>query len=112
MINVTIVDNLHRNTYPVDPNTTLRSVLEAHDVDYTTGQTKLDGSSLAAGDLDKTFADFGIAEKCYLVNIAKQDNARLILLRWCLFPHRGAAYRNSLHAAGSGQRKRGQSFQI
>lgn len=51
MINVTIVDNLHRNTYPVDPNTTLRSVLEAHDVDYTTGQTKLDGSSLAAGDL-------------------------------------------------------------
>lgn len=37
MINVTIVDNLHRNTYPVDPNTTLRSVLEAHDVDYTTG---------------------------------------------------------------------------
>lgn len=39
------------------------------------GQTKLDGSSLAAGDLDKTFADFGIAEKCYLVNIAKQDNA-------------------------------------
>ena len=68
MINVTIVDNL-------DPNTTLRSVLEAHDVDYTTGQTKLDGSSLAAGDLDKTFADFGIAEKCYLVNIAKQDNA-------------------------------------
>ena len=72
MINVTIVDNLHRNTYPVDPNTTLRSVLEAHDVDYTTGQTKLDGSSLAAGDLDKTF---GISEKCYLVNIAKQDNA-------------------------------------
>ena len=75
MINVTIVDNLHRNTYPVDPNTTLRSVLEAHDVDYTTGQTKLDGSSLAAGALDKTFVDFGIAEKCYLVNIAKQDNA-------------------------------------
>lgn len=107
MINVTIVDNLHRNTYPVDPNTTLRSVLEAHDVDYTTGQTKLDGSSLAAGDLDKTFADFGIAEKCYLVNIAKQDNACGVSSPTGVLP-----YRNSLHAAGSGQRKRGQSFQI
>lgn len=75
MINVTFVNNLHRNTYPVDPNTTLRSALEAHNIDYTTGQTKLDSSPLEPGDLDKTFADFGIAEKCYLVNIAKQDNA-------------------------------------
>ena len=64
MINVTIVDNLHRNTYPVDPNTTLRSVLEAHDVDYTTGQTKLDGSSLAAGDLDKTFGKVLPGQHC------------------------------------------------
>ena len=62
MINVTIVDNLHRNTYPVDPNTTLRSVLEAHAVDYTAGQPKLEGSSQAAGALEKTFADFGIVE--------------------------------------------------
>lgn len=75
MINVTLVLNLRRNTYPVDPNTTLRSVLEAHNVDYTSGQTKLDSSPLEPGDLDKTFADFGITEKCYLVNIVKQDNA-------------------------------------
>ena len=98
MINVTIVDNLHRNTYPVDPNTTLRSVLEAHDVDYTTGQTKLDGSSLAAGDLDKTFADFGIAGKGLSGGVSSPTGV--------------LPYRNSLHAAGSGQRKRGQSFQI
>jgi hypothetical protein len=34
----------------------------------------LDGSPLHPGDLDKTFADFGIAEKCYLLNVVKADN--------------------------------------
>lgn len=75
MINVTIGTNLRRTSYAIDPNTTLRSALETHDVDYTAGQTNLDGTPLQAGDLDKTFADFGITEKCYLINIAKQDNA-------------------------------------
>ena len=34
-----------------------------------------DSLTLSPGDLDKTFADFGIAEKCYLLNVVKADNA-------------------------------------
>ena len=35
----------------------------------------LDGSSLNPGDLDKTFQQFGITEKCFLLNVVKADNA-------------------------------------
>ena len=39
------------------------------------GIINLDGSTLNPGDLDKTFADFGIKENCFLLNVAKVDNA-------------------------------------
>ena len=32
-------------------------------------------STLKPGDLDKTFAEFGIKEKCFLMQIVKADNA-------------------------------------
>jgi len=75
MIKVTIGNNLKRESVIIDENTTLRSALEANGVDYTRGVTNLDGSSLNPGDLDKTFKDFGIAEKCFLFNVVKADNA-------------------------------------
>ncbi len=68
MIKVTIGNNLSRQSVIIDENTTLRTALEANNIDYTVGMTSLDGSTLGAGDLDKTFADFGITEKCYLGN--------------------------------------------
>ena len=49
--------------------------LEEAGIDYTRGVMHLDGSSLQAGELDKTFEDFGIAEKCFLLNVVKADNA-------------------------------------
>lgn len=75
MIKVTIGNNVKRETVIIDKNTTLRAALEDNGVDYARGVMHLDGSSLQPGDLDKTFADFNIAEKCYLLNVVKTDNA-------------------------------------
>ena len=75
MIKVVVGNNVKRETVIVDANTTLRTVLEAANVDYTRGVMHLDGASLNPGDLDKTFASLGITEKCYLLNVVKADNA-------------------------------------
>jgi len=75
MIKVTIGNNVKRKTEILDENTTLRTALEDAEIDYSRGTMNLDGSSLGPGDLDKTFADFGITEKCFLLNVVKADNA-------------------------------------
>lgn len=75
MIKVTMGNNVKRESQIIDENTTLRTALEDAGIDYTTGVMHLDGASLGPGDLDKTFKDFGIAEKCFLLNVVKADNA-------------------------------------
>jgi len=75
MIKVTVGNNVKRESVIIDENSTLRSCLEANGIDYTRGQIHLDGASLKPGDLDKKFSEFGITEKCFLLNVAKQDNA-------------------------------------
>jgi len=75
MVKVVVGNNVKRESVIVDSDATLRSVLEDAGIDYTRGVMHLDGSSLQAGDLDKTFDDFGIAEKCFLLNVVKADNA-------------------------------------
>lgn len=75
MIKVTVGNNVKRESVIVDENTTLRTVLEDNGVDYTSGTMHLDGSSLKPGEIDKTFAELGITEKCYLLNVVKADNA-------------------------------------
>jgi hypothetical protein len=75
MIKVTMGNNVKRSSEILDVNTTLKEALEAAEIDYTTGIMNLDGSTLGPGDLSKTFADFGITEKCYLLNVVKAENA-------------------------------------
>jgi hypothetical protein len=75
MIKVIVGNNVERKSDIVEPTKTLRQVLEENEIDYTRGVMHLDGSSLNPGDLDKTFADFGINEKCFLLNVVKADNA-------------------------------------
>ncbi|MBR1525545.1 MAG: hypothetical protein IJ640_02655 [Prevotella sp.] len=75
MVKVVVGNNVKRETAIVDSATTLRTVLEDAGIDYTKGVMHLDGSSLNPGDLDKTFAQFGITEKCFLLNVVKADNA-------------------------------------
>ncbi len=75
MIKVTVGNNVKRESVIVEASRTLRSVIEDAGIDYTRGVMHLDGSSLQAGDFDKSFADFGITEKCFLLNVVKADNA-------------------------------------
>lgn len=75
MVQVKVGDNNTRQTVIVDSNTTLRQVFEDAGVDYANGQANLDGTSLKPGDLDKTFADFGVAEHCFLTSVVKTTNA-------------------------------------
>lgn len=75
MIKVIVGNNVNRTPVIVSPTTTLRAVLEKAGIDYSRGVMHLDGSSLNPGDLDKTFADFNITEKCFLLNVVKADNA-------------------------------------
>ena len=73
MIQVTVGNNVKREKMIVDANRTLRSVLEEAGIDYTRGVMHLDGASVNPGDLHKTFASFGIAEKCFLLSVVKAD---------------------------------------
>lgn len=75
MIKVVIGNNVKRETKIVDESQTLRKALEDAGVDYTRGSVNLDGATLGPGDLDKTFAQHGITEKCYLLQVVKADNA-------------------------------------
>lgn len=75
MIKVTVGNNVKRESVIVDENTTLRATLEDNGVDYSRGTMHLDGASLNPGDLDKTFDQLGIKEKCFLLNVVKADNA-------------------------------------
>lgn len=75
MVQVIVGNNVKRETVVVSPETTLRTVLEQNNIDYSRGVMHLDGASLNPGDLDKSFANLGITEKCYLLNVVKADNA-------------------------------------
>lgn len=73
MIKVIIGNNVKRETKIIDENKTLRQTLEEAGVDYTRGSVNLDGATLTPGDLDKSFAQHGITEKCYLLQVIKAD---------------------------------------
>ena len=75
MVKVCVGNNVKRDNVIVDSNVTLRSVLEDAHIDYTKGSMHLDGATLQPGDLDKTFEQMGITEKCFLLNVVKADNA-------------------------------------
>lgn len=77
MIKVSFSSNVKRFTSnPFDENTTtVRQFLEENEIDYSRAITSIDGCPLQAGDMDKTFADFGITEKCLLTSVVKADNA-------------------------------------
>ena len=75
MLKITVGTNTNRKTVMVSEDTTLRQVLEDNDVNYSVGQTSLDGCVLQPGDMDKTFADMGVKERCFLVSVSKMDNA-------------------------------------
>lgn len=76
MINVTVGSNMNRRTVSVDESTTtLRSVLENNGIDYNRFTVHLDGDPVTNDKLDKTFAENGVFDNCFLVSVSKTDSA-------------------------------------
>lgn len=75
MVRVTVGNNVQKETKDVPSTETLRATLENAGIDYTKGMTTLDGSSLRAGELDRSYAELGITGRTFLLNVVKADNA-------------------------------------
>ena len=78
MIKVNLVTMNGKESVFTSETNTLRQVLEDKRVNYATGVIQLDGCSLRPGDLDKSFADHGVTEMCYLSVVVKADNAATV----------------------------------
>ena len=75
MIKVIVGSNTTRKTVLVPSTMTIRQILEDNGINYSVGQTNVDGCVLQPGDMDKSLADLGITTQCYVMNVAKHDNA-------------------------------------
>lgn len=80
MIKVIVGNNAKREPVMLTPDTTLRAAFDMKQIDYAGGQIHLDGSTIGPGDMNKTFSDFGFDgseghDRCFLLNVAKADNA-------------------------------------
>lgn len=75
MIKIIVGNTTNRKTVIEDENKTLKEILEENEIDYSRGMTQLDGATLGAGDLNKTFAEFGVVDHCSLLSVVKADNA-------------------------------------
>lgn len=76
IIAVKLRTNTETTTKNYDSTSTIKSVLEDNDIDYTVTVIHLDGAPLAAGEINKTFDDFGITDSCYLLTVTKATNAK------------------------------------
>ena len=76
MIKVTIGSNFNQKVVEVDESTTtIVSVLDEAGIDYNRFTVHLNGDVVTSGNLDKTFAQAGIYEDCYLTSTTKADSA-------------------------------------
>lgn len=75
IVNVKVGTNLNRKTVAVPSNKTIREILEENEINYATSTVFLDGSTLQAGDMDKTLDDFNITTTCFLIAAQKTENA-------------------------------------
>lgn len=73
MIRCIIGTNTDRRNITVDPNRTVKSVLEENNIDYAVGNIHLDGLTVAGEGLNKTFTEHGITESCVLIAVVKSD---------------------------------------
>jgi hypothetical protein len=75
MIKLVVGSNVKKETKIVSSDMTLRQAFEEAGINYAAGVSTLDGAALGPGDLDKSFAQHGITEKCFLYSVVKADNA-------------------------------------
>jgi len=75
MIRVIVGTTTERSEKNYAPSTSIRTILEDNNVDYTVAQIMMDGASLKPGDMDKTLADMNVTERCSLIAVVKAANA-------------------------------------
>lgn len=75
MIQVTMTNNVGRQSVIAKSTDTIRDVFEANDFDYGTGALYINGAPVRPGDIDKTFEEIGITEVARISSVAKVDNA-------------------------------------
>lgn len=73
MIQVTLGTNTDREKILVDPSKTIREVLEENHIEYASGAVRLDSSPVSGSELDKSFEEHGVSEKCYLIVVVKAN---------------------------------------
>lgn len=76
MIQVTLGTNTDREIILVDPSKTIRDILEEHNIDYASGSVRLDSKPISGSDLDKSFTEHDVSEKCYLIVVVKANGGR------------------------------------
>lgn len=77
MLELIIGTNMDRQTLPVSYDATVRSVLEAANIDFSTGSLHLNGVTLRPGDIDKTFSELNVTgNKASLISVVKGDGGR------------------------------------
>jgi hypothetical protein len=74
MIKVIYGNNVSKEEDIVEAATVIFNFCTSHNIDLSSGEMHLNGAALLPGDINKTFADFGVTETCYLLNVAKGDN--------------------------------------
>lgn len=75
MIKVISGTSLNKQELILSADTTLMEAAEQAGLNVGAGGITLNGSMVSANEFNKTFADFGVADKCYLLQVVKADNA-------------------------------------
>ena len=75
MIQVTLGTNTNRRKVNVDPNLTVKEILEQNNINYSVATIHLDGAPLNATEINSTFTDLGVDSDCYLIAVVKAQNA-------------------------------------
>jgi len=74
MFQVKVGTNASRTSMVVAPDKTPKQVLAEAEVDYSTATVYLDGSALTAKEMNKSLADLGVVDSCYLIAVTKSEN--------------------------------------
>ena len=75
MIKVISGTSLNKTELVLDPSTTILEAAEQANLNVAAGGITLNDSVVGSADFNKTFADYGVTDKCYLLQVVKADNA-------------------------------------
>ena len=75
MIKVIVGTSLNKQEIVVSSDTTLMQTCEEAGLNIGAGGITFNGSTVRPDEFNKTFADFNIVDKCFLMQVVKADNA-------------------------------------